>query len=157
MPEKLPNNRDSTVAKIKYDDLMDGFLFVCAAPPGSNSVYISLETGQIHWTSELERIDGMENVPADLETSDRYIPLPHRYDLNLGTDLVFRFVAGELPAHYEQVQGFFRRKGAYARFKRLLESEGMIEKWHKFESESTDKALRKWCKLHRIKILEDRE
>jgi hypothetical protein len=86
-----------------------------------------------------------EVLPDDLETSDRYVALPHKNDLDLGKDLVLGFVARELPNQYARVEGFFRRRGACRRFKEMLESEGVIERWFAFEAESQENALRDWC------------
>lgn len=135
---------------VKYDDLSAAFDFVSFAPPMEHNAYISLDTGEIYWTSELNPVEG--DVPEDLETSDRYIAIPHKNDLDLGRHLVLRFVAQALPHLYERVEGFFRRKGAYARFKQLLESERALEKWYKFEAESVEKALREWCAENDIQI-----
>jgi len=138
------------MAAVKYDDLSLAFDFVGSASPTENNAYISLDTGEIFWTSELNSLEG--KVPDDLETSDRYIAVPHKNDLDLGRDLALRFVTQELPERYEQVADFFRRKGAYARFKQLLESEGMLGKWYEFEAESVERALRAWCAENGIQI-----
>jgi hypothetical protein len=117
------------------------FDFVGSAPPMEHNAFISLDTGQIYWTSELNPME--EGLPDDFETSDRYIAIPHKNDLDLGRDLALGFVARDLPKRYAQAEDIFRRKGAYARFKQLLESERVLEKWYKFESESVEKALTK--------------
>ena len=78
-------------------------------------------------------------------------------DLDLGRPLALRFVARELPEQAERVGEFFRHKGAYARFKDLLESEGLLEKWYNFEAESTEKALRDWCAENDIRIVENND
>jgi hypothetical protein len=62
-------------------------------------------------------------------------------------------VEQDLSERYEQTQAFFRSRGAYARFKRLLESEGVLEKWYKFEAESVEKALRGWCAENDIQLI----
>jgi hypothetical protein len=141
------------VPAVSYDELETAFAFVSSSPATENAAYICLDTGAIYCTSEFNPID--EEVPDDLETSDRYIPLPHKNDLDLGRPLVLRFVAWELPEQTERVGEFFRRKGAYARFKDLLESEGLLEKWYKFEAESTEKALRDWCAENDIRTIEN--
>ena len=140
---------------VKYNDLSMAFDFVGSAAPMEHNAYISLDTGEIYWTSELNPMD--EEVPADLEASDRYIAMPHKNDLDLGRNLALRFAAQELPKSYELVEGFFRRKGAYSRFKQLLESERVLEKWYKFEMEAVEKALRDWCAECDIQIVEDGE
>jgi hypothetical protein len=52
------------------------------------------------------------------------------------------------------VAQFFRHRGAYARFKDLLASEGSLDKWYAFEAESTERALRDWCTSNDISVTE---
>lgn len=66
---------------------------------------------------------------------------------------MLEFVEQELPHRYEQVRDFFGRRGAYARLKDMLQSEGVLEKWYTFENECTDKALREWCAENGIELL----
>ena len=129
---------------VKYDDLCMAFDFVSYAAPMEHNAYVSLDTGKIWWTSDSsDALD--EEIPDDLETSDRYLAIPHKNELDLGRRLALRFVAQALPARYDQVEGFFRRQGAYARFKDLLEHEGVLERWYAFEAEAVESALRQWC------------
>ena len=137
---------------VKYDDLSLAFEFVSAGLPMEHNAYISIDTGQIYWISDLNPTE--EEVPDDLETSDRYIAIPHKNDLGLGRSLALRFAEQELPQCYERAKAFFRSRGDYARFKQLLESEGVLEKWYKFEEESVEKALRDWCAENDIQLIE---
>lgn len=102
--------------------------------------------------TELASID--EEVPDDLDTSDRYIAVPHKNELDLGKNLALRFAAQELSESYEEVESIFQRKGAYGRFKQLLEMKGLLENWYGFEAEATEKALREWCAENGIQIVE---
>ena len=130
------------MVKVTYDDLSAAFDFVSFAAPFEHRAFLSLDTGEIHWVSETSPLDE-EGLPDDLETSDRYLAIPHKNDLDLGNDLALRFVEEQLPGRYADVEAFFRRRGAYARFKELLAAEGCLEKWYAFESESTEQALRR--------------
>lgn len=143
----------SVVVAVKHSDLSAAFEFVGSGAPLENNAYLSLDTGEIHWTSELCRID--DKVPADLETSDRYIAIPHKNDLDLGRDLALRFTAEQLPDSYDLIEGFFRHRGAYARFKHLLQSEGVLAAWYTYEAEAAKTALREWCAENDIEIIED--
>ncbi|MCP3712408.1 hypothetical protein M3I54_36710, partial [Paraburkholderia sp. CNPSo 3274] len=96
---------------VRHDDLSMAFDFVSCAAPAEHNAYVSLDTGKIWWTSDSsDAFD--EEIPDDLETSDRYLAIPHRNELDLGSRLALRFVAQTLPACYDQVEGFFRRRGA---------------------------------------------
>ncbi|MGH8284410.1 MAG: hypothetical protein ACRETT_01425, partial [Steroidobacteraceae bacterium] len=85
------------------------------------------------------------------------IEIPHKNDLDLGKHLALRFTAEQLPDSYELIEGFLRHKGAYARFKRLLESEGVLTAWYAYEAEAGETALREWCAENGIEIIEDRD
>jgi len=137
---------------VKYYDLDLAFSFVNSGAPMEHRAYISIDTGKIYWVSDLDPID--EEIPDDLEACDRYIALPHKNELGLGRNLALRFAQQELPDRYEEIQAFFRRRGAYGRFKDVLESVGLLDKWYKFEEASREEALREWCQANDIEIIE---
>ncbi len=136
---------------VKFDDLWLAFEFVGSAAPSENNAYISLDTGQIYCTSEPSPLD--EEVPDDLETSDRYLLLPHKTELDLGRSLALRFAASELPDCYDRVAGFFHHKGAYRHFKDMLDSQGALTRWYKYEAEATERILRDWCADNDIELI----
>jgi hypothetical protein len=142
------------VVTVKYADLSAAVDFVSFAAPMEHRAFISMDTGAIYWISEL---NPLEEVPDDVETSDRYIAVPHKNDLDLGSDLALRFAAAELPDLYPRVEGFFQRRGAYARFKELLATEGCLDQWYVFENESTAKALKDWCTDNEIEVVQGEE
>jgi len=138
---------------VKHDDLSMAFDFVSDAASMEHNAYVSLDTGKVYWTSDFnDAFD--EEIPDDLEASDRYLAIPHKNELGLGRSLALQFVAQELPECYDQVEGFFRRQGAYARFKDLLERKGILELWYSFEADTVERALRQWCAANGLEILE---
>ena len=138
---------------VKFDDLSFAFEFVGSAAPSENNAYLCLDTGQIYCTSELNPLD--EEIPDDLETSDhRYLLLPHKTELDLGKDLALRFTASELPDCFDRVADFFRHKGAYARFKDLLDSKGALERWYRYVADATERALREWAADNHVQLVE---
>ncbi len=138
---------------VRHDDLSLAFDFVSYAAPTEHSAYVSLDTGKIYWTSDSsDAFD--EEIPDDLETSDRYLAIPHKNELDLGRRLALRFAAQVLPARYDQIEGFFRQQRAYARFKDLLEREGVLERWYSFESDAVESALRQWCAENGLELVQ---
>jgi len=111
-----------------------------------NEAYASLKTGKIYWVADEEGLTEEENVPDDLDDIDKYVPIPDKRDLDLGTALVYDFTRRYLPQHYDRVRGIFRRRGAYGRFKDLLESEDKLEDWYAYSYAEEKKALDNWCK-----------
>jgi hypothetical protein len=141
----------SGMITVKYADLSAAFDFVNFGDPFEHQAFVSRHTGAIYWVSDTDPIDE-EELPDDLDTSDRYIKVPHKNDLDLGKDLVLRFAEEQLPHRLGTIEAFFRHRGAYARLKELLSSEGCLEKWYAYEAEATDQALRDWCSANEIQL-----
>ena len=135
---------------VPFSDLLDAFDFANAGAPYENRAFIHRDTGAIHWTSVMVELE--EEPPEDLETSDRYLALPYKNELDLGRELALSFVDQELPSEYDRCADFFRRGGAYRRFKDLLESRDVLEKWYAFEAQAIEAALRAWCEEHGIQL-----
>jgi hypothetical protein len=140
----------NSTTQIKFDDLLFAFECVSSGTPFENRAYVNIDTGKIILL--LEDFDEENDVPDDLDDPDKYLAVPDKKELNLGSKLVFAFMAAELPDHYDTVAAFFRKKGAYSRFKRFLESRNMLERWYAFEESATVQALNVWCQEHGITI-----
>ena len=141
---------------INYDDLLLAFDFVSSGAPMEHRAYVSLDTGKVYWISELNPVEE-ETIPDDLETSDRYVEIPHKNDLDLGQQLALRFAEERLADQYNRVAEIFHRRGAYRRFKELLAAEGCLEQWYAFETEATEQALKEWCQENNIPLGERNE
>lgn len=112
-----------------------------------NLAYVCRDSGKIYWISgEHGVLDEEEEIPDDIEDTDKYVPVPDKRDLDLGSHLVFDFISQFLPQHYDEVRDMFRRKGAYECFKDLLERQDKIQNWYAFSDEQAAKALKEWCK-----------
>ena len=105
--------------------------------------FLCRETGETHWHSG--NGDSFEELPEDIDDREKYVKLPDKRDLDLGQRLVMRFTREELPDRYDKVVEIFSRRGAYRRFKDLLEHEGALDKWFEFQNAAEEKALREWC------------
>jgi hypothetical protein len=127
---------------ISFDDVLMAHEFVSSGQHFECAAYISTSTGKIYYVSDLT---GDDELPEDAEESDDSISVPHKNDLNLGRNLVFSFVRQELPDAYGDVSDIFRKRGAYGRFKGLLQRHGMLEAWYAFEERATKEAVRAWC------------
>ena len=134
---------------ITFSDIEDAFLFVSSSPYGMNSAIFCKDKGQILYRSQMGDIDEIGDEELDW---DNCVEIPHKNDLDLGQALVFEFVETHLPDRYNQVQQIFRRRGAYGRFKDLLEQRGLLETWYEFENESEKQALRQWCQENELEL-----
>ena len=133
----------------EFSDIEDAFDYVGSQSYGMNEAYLSLDTGKIYYISNLGDSD---DLPDDFEESDRYIEIPHKNDLRLGRRLVDEFIGTAAPQLATNVSGIFRARGAYGRFKSLLERHGLIDKWFKFENERELNAIRAWCRENKIQL-----
>jgi hypothetical protein len=136
---------------INLDELRNAFEFVSSGPSSQNFAYMCMDTGIIYWKSNV--MDLEEEIPTDLDTSDRYIAVPHKNDLQLGQSLALSFIDQEIPHEYNFVASLFRKRGAYRRFKELLQSVGLLEKWFAFEANASDIALQNWCNENNIELV----
>ena len=127
---------------IRFSDVLDLFELVNFGSPFDHEGYICKESGKTYFYSEFG--DNEEELPDDINDK-KYLSIPHKNELNLGNNLAFDFTLEYLPKEYEKVRSILNCKGAYARFKSLLESADKIEEWYKFESKCTEEALREWC------------
>lgn len=137
---------------VKIADLLDAFEFVSFGPPCQHEASLSLADGRFFLSSDGEPLD--DELDEEPESLEGFLQIPHKYDLDLGTDLVMKFAAHELPDHYDQIVGIFRHKGAYRRFKDLLDSLGALERWYTYEKEATERALREWAAANELELIE---
>ena len=127
---------------ISFSEIEDAFLYVSSDHPFTNSAVINKKKGKIFYRSEYSDID---EFPEDVE-NEYYIEIPHKNDLDLGQNLVFEFVSKYIPDRFDEVDSYFRKKGAYSKYKYLLERLNLLEKWYEFEDERTKTALQEWCR-----------
>ena len=134
---------------LKFSDVQDAFFFVSSAGHGMHSAVLRRDTGQIYYRSEEGDLD--EITDQDLD-GGRCIDIPHKNDLGLGEQLVFGFVENHLPDEYQHVQQIFQGRGAYGRFKDLLDSKGLLQSWYDFEDQREEQALRQWCNENELEL-----
>lgn len=128
---------------VKLDDLEEALLFVGAGEMSGASAWVCRATGDVFWHSN--ETDDFRPLPPDIDDAERYVAVPNNHTLGLGKPLALEFARTQLPACYEQVRGIFAHRGAYARFKDLLERHHRLDAWHRWEAEQTREALREWC------------
>lgn len=135
---------------VRFDDLLEAFEFVSAGQPLEHEAYLCVETGVIHYHSEFGDLD--EVLPEDVGDSERYVPIPHKNDLDLGRRLALDFADAELVEDLDDVHDMFKHKGAYSRFKSLLQRRSKLQHWYEYEESRKKEALREWCEANNIQI-----
>jgi hypothetical protein len=130
-------------ASVNFDALRNAFEWVSSSSASENEAFVSRITGKIHWSSDIDVLE--DELPVDITDENIYVSVPHKNDLNLGRNLVLSFAEEHLTESYEAVSSFFRQRGAYRRFKDLLEQKGQLQSWYDFEAKAIEQALREWC------------
>jgi hypothetical protein len=139
---------------VTLSDLLKGFLWADTRGGGAEcGAYICRQTGKIYYYTDYDSGEFQEPLPDDIDDREKYLPIPDKYELDLGKPLVLDFAQEALPEDFDDVQDIFSRRGAYANFKALIARRGVIDRWHAFENKATEQALRDWCALHEIEIV----
>ena len=133
-----------------FQDILEAFEFVNFGSMYEHQAFLDKETGKVYYHSDFDD-DEEEELPEDID-DEKYIAIPHKNELDLGKALVLDFTHDYLPDEVAMIHAIFNRKGAYSRYKDLLEHRGMLEKWYEYESEKQEKALREWCASSSIEI-----
>lgn len=134
--------------KVKYSEIEMAYMFVSSGGICENEAYLDTESGEIYYHSDMGDDDPL---PDDID-DEKYLAIPHKNDLDLGVSLVIDFAREQVPSHVDEISNIFRRRGAYGKYKDLLDTLGKLEDWYKYESASEDKAIREWCAENRIEL-----
>ena len=100
-----------------------------------------------------EDYDDEDEIPEEIYDREDCIEIPHKNDLDLGKTLVFEFVDKYLPNDFERIRRIFRKRGAYARYKDLLDDRGFLQKWYDFENTRQTETLRRRCEDNEITLI----
>ena len=135
---------------VDWTELLHTFEFVSLGQPHEHEAVLCRKTGKFLWLSDLA--EDIEEWPEDADDEEKYLSIPHKKELDLGTPLVFAFAREFLPDEFDEIQRIFHKRGAYARFKDLLQRRKALDRWYDFENKATEAALREWCEVNEITI-----
>ena len=141
----------STPLHINYTDIEAALDWSSSAGPYENQALICLRTGRVYLQSMHGDFEE-DGLPEDIEDGTLYVAVPHKNELNLGRELVFQFVETEAPKLEVQVDAAFRQRGAYSKFKSILERSGLLPNWYEYEAAATRSALERWAKENGLVI-----
>ena len=127
---------------LDLEDLSDSMDWISSSMSYENMALISRLTGRIYWSPS----DDDDEMPEDIEDGTLYIAVPTKQDLDLGRALAIEFTEEVAPKQVHRVLGFFKSKGAYGKFKALLEDLGLLDQRHQYEQNATQNALREWAR-----------
>jgi len=136
---------------MKYEDIEYLFNYVGMGRRFEHSAYLNRRTGEGYAVSDPGDSD---ELPDDFDESDEYLKIPHWNDLDLGERLVFEYIERRLPSARDLVHDFFRRSGAYGRFRALLAKNDLLEDWNEFQMRRSRVAMLEWCAENNIEVEE---
>ena len=134
---------------IKFSDFEDAFLFVNMGEMHTYTAFLCKKTGKIFYIPDAGDSD---ELPEDIDDTEKYLTIPHKNDLELGKALVFEFTSEYIPEELDRIYAYFRSRGAYSRYKDFLNEKGILDKWYKFEDKRQRAALIEWCQDNSIEI-----
>ncbi len=85
-----------------------------------------------------------------LENQDDYLPLPEKYDFN-EYRIIEKFISSvPVRKQAEMLSQAIHGKGAFRRFKDMLERLGLIDQWFKFREQKLREFVEFWCTENKI-------
>jgi hypothetical protein len=149
-PPAAANGRAPMPVSVDWNDLLHTFEFASLGQPYEHEAVLCRKTGKFFWLTDVE--EDIEAWPDDADDEEKYLAIPHKKQLDLGTPLVLEFARQFLPDEFDEVRRIFAKRGAYARFKDLLQRKKALDRWYDFENKATEAALREWCEINGITI-----
>jgi len=137
---------------VKFVDILDAVEAVSSGQLGENSGWLCKESGRIYLQFEVD--DESEELPDDIDDSEKYVQIPDKRELDLGKPLALAFAREFLPEDFDKVRQIFSRRGAYARFNDLLDYRRMRQQWFDYRDKAEIEAVRVWCADNSIEVVD---
>jgi hypothetical protein len=138
---------------ISFQEILQAFEYASTGAVGEYQAFLCRQTGKIHLHSEFSDLEELEEpLSDDIEDDEKYIAIPDKRELGLGKPLALSFAREFLPNEFDEVRYIFGKRGAYRKFRALLERRRAVERWYEFEAKVTKQALREWCELNLIEL-----
>src|SRR5712691_3321870 len=99
--------RRRTPMPVSFQDIMLAFQFVSGGGTGEHQAFLCKPSGKIYWHSELA--GDVEELPDDIEESDKYVEIPDKRELDLGKPLALDFAREFLPRRLRQSPANFQQ------------------------------------------------
>ena len=135
---------------LALENLEQALFWVSSPPEFEAQAFISRTTGRIYSRNSDGPID--DDFPDDIDDATEYLAFPMKGELNLGRNLAVAFIDEFAPQVAHEVREVFHRKGAYGRFKSLLQRHRLLDQWHEYERQATASALCRWAEENGFQV-----
>jgi len=139
--------------RVQLTELVDAYEWASAGGAYDSAAYVERATGRIWLVTDMDDLG--EEPPEDIDDESLYLPVPDKNELDLGRALALRFAEEHLAERYGEIRDFFRKPGAYARFKSVLDAADQLDAWHAYEARGIEDALRGWAALQGVEVVDD--
>lgn len=135
--------------KVKFKDIEDAYRKANTGGYVESKSRLDKATGKFYDQSANGEEEG---IPEEVSGSGHVVSLPNKKDLDLGPQMVFRFIRETFPDGYDKVSEIFTRRGAYGRYKKWLIANNLTDKWLEYSEAAEKAALRAWCADNGIEL-----
>lgn len=130
--------------EVDLDELEQALDWVSASSTMEASAHVCRRSGRVYLVGPDGPFEG--ESPDPMADDPEYVAVPHKTQLDLGRTLVLQFIESAAPALRAEVVDMFRHRGAYSRFKSMLQRHGLLDGWFGYESAATKNALCQWAR-----------
>jgi len=148
--------------KVKIDDIIDAVDFdndMSRSFLNTNTYQVFMFTDEeLHAAQSDEDLsdsaewyyEAVERAKHYLENPDDYLSLPEKYDFN-EYRIIEKFIARVMVAKQsEMLFQSINGKGAFRRFKMVLEKLGLVDEWYKYRGQKLREFVKFWCRENKI-------
>ncbi len=137
---------------LKFDEIYSAFEYASFSGDMDGAAYLSIEKSEIVMIpDEVVAEQGEIEAAYRKIKKGKWLEIPNKKELGLGSRLVFNFAAENLSGpDQDKVDRMFARSGAYARWKSFLIEHELLQRWYDYSNAAEIKALKDWLELQEI-------
>ena len=137
--------------KVKLDVILDAIEMA----DDNYTYFLDLETGESVFLAD-ELITGLDNEGLDHEIEEnpkRYLRLPTKFEIH-EYHIMEEFIWTLKGKRADKLECAIRGRGAFRRFKDMVDRMGISQQWYDFQSEYYRKLAIEWCQEHGLEYTE---
>jgi hypothetical protein len=141
---------------VSLQELLDALDNVSMDDAGDNRAAVCRQTGKLYFHFDEMVFGDLSEAgaewPDDADDPEKYAEVPHKRTLGLGKPLALSFAGEHLAEDFDEVRTIFSKRGAYAKFRGLVERRRVLQLWYDYEAAATARALREWCADNSLEV-----